>query len=141
MTNATTLPLTVKVVRECSIKTLTVQRKFLDEKLREVVQAHNADVERHNTSRWTKLFNRPLMEPEDVEPTIESWKKQWLANKIDSDHPAREWLLRTRTTWWKRLKQFEQLPVADDEKVMQVSAEDLDLFDYNHWMKEQTSAS
>jgi len=135
---ATTLTLTVKVVRECAIKTLNFQRQSLDERLREVARAYNVEAAQHNISRWTRLFKlkpRPLVMVDEV---IETWKTQWKAGKMDGDHLAYDILWVSKTAWWKRLKQFENLPTCDDEKVMQVSIEDLDLFGYNLWMKEQS---
>lgn len=135
--NATTLQLTVKVVRECAIKTLNHQRRLLDERLREIARAYNVEAAQHNISRWTRIFRRDPMPLVMVDEVIEVWKKLWIAGEMRGDHIAREELWVSRTAWWKRLRQFEALPEADDDKVMLVSVEDLDLIDYNIWMKEQ----
>lgn len=136
--NSTALQLTVKVVRECATKTLNHQRCLLDERLRDIARAHNAEVERHNTSWVTHLFVRKLRQPVDVELTIETWKKLWIAGKLYGEQDGAYYeLCVSLRPWWQRLKQFEALPEADNDKLMMVSVEDLDLFDYNSWMKEQ----
>lgn len=132
---ATVMPLTVKVVRECATKTLNQQRRFLDESLREVARSYNVRAELHNASRWTRFFRQEQWELLAVDEVIETWKKMWISGEMPGDHIARPEFWVTRTGWWKRLKQFEALPTADDDVTMQVSVEDLDLIDYNIWMK------
>ena len=135
--NATTMPLTVKVVRECATKTINHQRDLLDERLRDIARAYNDEVAKYNVSRWTKLFRRAPKQPVVVDEVIVTWKKLWLSGNMRGDHLAYQELWITRVGWWKRLRQLEALPVADDDKVMNVSVEDLDLIDYNIWTKEQ----
>lgn len=134
--SATTLPLTVKVVRECATKTLNHQRDLLDEQLRDIARAYNAEAALHNTSRWTKLFRLAPRRLLEVDEAIVTWKKLWLSGNMRGDHIAYHELWITRVSWWKRLRQLEALPTADDDKVMQVSVEDLDLIDYNSWLKQ-----
>lgn len=133
--NATTLPVTVKVVRECAKQSLNNQRRLLDTKMCGIVARLNEAANEHNSSRFTKLFRleqKPLL---DANETVEKWKLDWKAGNVTSEHVAYYTLSFASTPWWKRLKQFEELPEADDEKMMQVSAGDLDLIEYNHWSK------
>ncbi len=131
--NATTLPLSVKVVRECANRTLDNQREHRDDKLAKIVEQRNAAAVRYNHSMLKRFLKRPDRPLEDIETTIEAWKELWVSGKMDVDHPGYFPLSISRTTWWKRLRQFGTLPESDDDKIMMVSMQDLDLIDYSLW--------
>lgn len=131
ISDSTTMPLTVKVVRAAAARVLKVQRERLDAKLTNTAIDINAFRAKENAGFFHKLFRREDIPMLDVPETVERWKTEGTNTDM---HPAYWALGVRRQRWWKRLEQLVLLPKSDDDVIMQVSVDDLDLIEYNDWV-------
>lgn len=135
---ATTMELPVKLVREIAILAFEFQRTGVKEDVLKVIELENGRRSERNLRflRRARFFKmEPMLEPQ---ATYESWKQQFLDSKLSWHHASYNFFDRSRTSWWKRLRQFTQLPEADDGKTIWMSMEDLSLIDYAVYLPKVT---
>lgn len=135
--NATTLPIPVKDVRSAAQACLQLRQEAINRQLTELVENMNNAISVNNAKSWRRLFKmqpQPLL---NVEDTVSGWREDFRRGQLPT-HSNPWWILfKTHTNWWKRLVMLTELPVADDERIMRVSTDDIELISYNMWRLEQ----
>jgi hypothetical protein len=137
---ATTMELPVKLVRQIAILSFETQREAVKERVNFVAQCIN---DQRTLTNGKFLPKHGLLKPlplYDLVTIYTEWKELYLAGKMDYYHPAHDYFHKSKTTWWKRLRQFSQLPEADDDKTIRMAMEDLDLIDYTFFLPKVTAA-
>lgn len=128
--NATLIPVKIRVVRELAVRALKNQESYIHRDLAEAGRQHIEELKQTNNSRLRRLGILKPVEIPTLESVVQGWKAEWKENRLDWDHPADRILRRVISSWWRRLQLFSKLPESQDEEIMYLSVEDAELLEY-----------
>lgn len=128
--NATLIPVKIRVVRELAVRALKNQESYIHRDLAEAGRKHIEQLKQANNSRLRRLGILKPVEIPTLESVVQGWKEEWKQNRLDWDHPAERILRRVISSWWRRLQLFSKLPESQDEEIMYLSVEDAELLEY-----------
>lgn len=128
--NASTIPVKVKIVRECA----RIEREFEPQRLKDdlILLSHKIEsrVIDENNSWFRRTFGKQVPVPSPSK-LVEQWYLDFNNGKMITDTAPGWEFNRVRTGWWQRLKQFVALPAETDDDVMMLSIEDAKLIELN----------
>ena len=153
MTNASTIPVKVSVVKKLAKLERDFQLTCLRTDVLNVAKDFEAYARRQNESWWRKLTGK-FVEVPNPEKLTTKWYDEQALGKLHWESPAgwkfqrtkSDWwkrlkqleIQRTKSDWWKRLKQLENLPEETEGEIMMLSIEDARLIELNNrWEKAQ----
>lgn len=128
--NATLIPVKIRVVRELAVRSLKNQESYFHRDLAEVGRKHIEQLKQANNSRLRSLGILKPVEIPTLETVVQGYKAEWTQNRLDWNHPAERILRRVISSWWRRLQLFSKLPESQDEEIMYLSVEDAELLEY-----------
>ena len=128
--NATLIPVKIRVVRELAVRSLKNQESYIHRDLAEAGRQHIEQLKQANNSRLRRLGILKPVEIPTLESVVQGWKAEWKQNRLDWDHPAERILRRIISSWWRRLQLFSKLPESQDDETMYLSVTDAELLEY-----------
>lgn len=136
-----TIPVKIKIVRECAKARKQVALKKLDDKLAKLAQE---EIEYIMKARASPVFNwfvlRKKVTVPTPTPTVEELVSMWKSEfKNEALHPmTRPWFALhnvLKSDWWANIDALSQLPEIMDEEVMYLTISDARLLGFNRYIK------
>ena len=123
----------VPVPRSTIIACAKLRRSEMLTQLREdVTKACERELEyvkKENRSLWRRFVTRKFLPVPTLERAVTEAYEKFGSNTLVAHSPVWWEFYVTRTDWWRRLRQLEELPESDE--VMFVSLSDLKLINYS----------